>query len=139
MVNPREPQNVREAVLDHPLKGTYAGQTVPLDADEHGQLRTTGRTFKVLGFESLTIAAAAIKLVAGVDGAKSFVGFLETAQVRTRADNIDPTSTVGVPFEAGSKIVLSADEILTTKFIRTGGTSGTLQGEYYDEEASVFL
>jgi hypothetical protein len=94
--------------------------------------------YNVVGYETLTIADSAAKLTA-VTAGKSFVGRLETAQVRARGDGTDPTSSEGVLIEVGDTVILSASEIDRTSFIRTGSTSGVLKGEFYSVEASVFV
>lgn len=94
--------------------------------------------WNVLGYETLTIAATALSLVTVPTGARSFVGTLETAQVRYRSDGTAPTSTTGEILDAGSRIVLSEHEIRKMQFIRTGGTSAVLNGHYYTQEASIF-
>lgn len=95
--------------------------------------------YNVVGYETLTIAGTAIALTGSVTTAKSFVGRLETAQVRARGDGTDPTSSEGPLVEIGDQVILSESEIARTKFIRTGGTSGVLKGEFYSVEASVFV
>lgn len=97
--------------------------------------------YNSVGYESLLIEASALKLVGAttlVIGAKSFVGTLETASVRYRADKTDPTSSEGELLSVGDQIILSEQEIENMAFIRTGGTSGTLKGHYYSAAASVF-
>jgi len=94
--------------------------------------------YRVLGYETLTIAASALTLVGGVTGARSFVGRLETAQVRARGDGTAPTTSEGVLMEIGDVVVLSESEIANTQFIRTGSTSGVLKGEFYTIEATAF-
>ena len=93
--------------------------------------------YRTLGYETLSITNTAGSLTAGVTGAKSFVGRLETAQVRFRNDGTVPTSSEGVLLEVGDQIVLSESDF-DTSFIRTGGTSGTLKGHYFNIRASVF-
>ena len=72
------------------------------------------------GYETLTIAGTAVGLTGGVTGAKSFIGVLETAQVRYNKDGSTPTSSEGVLLEVGQPIILSEGEINTCLFIRTG-------------------
>ncbi len=40
--------------------------------------------FRILGYESLSVAASAVALTGGVTGAKSFVGTVETGAIRMR-------------------------------------------------------
>jgi|TARA_Y100000034_G_scaffold37520_1_gene46112 hypothetical protein len=94
--------------------------------------------YRPVGYESLPIAATAVALTGGVTSALSFVGTLETAQVRSRGDGTDPTSSEGEIINVFSKVVLSESEINNTKFIRTGATSGVLKGHYYSVEATAF-
>ena len=93
--------------------------------------------YNVVGFQSLTIDGTARKLTA-VTVARSFVGRLETAQVRGRGDGNDPTSSEGVLIEIGDIVVLSSSEIDRTAFIRTGSTSGILKGHFYSAEPTAF-
>lgn len=93
----------------------------------------------VLGYETLTVAASALALTGGVTAAKSFVGKLETAQIRARGDGTDPTSSEGVIIDIGDIVYLSETEIAKTKFIRTGSTSGVLKGHFYNVEVDVLL
>ena len=57
---------------------------------------------------------------------------LETAQIRYTLDGTAPTTTVGTLMNADEVLVLeSRSELSGLKAIRTGGTSGTLQVEYF--------
>lgn len=93
--------------------------------------------YNVVGYETLTIAASAVSLTK-LTTSKSFVGTLETAQVRARGDDTDPTSSEGEIIDVGDRVVLSDSEIERTAFIRTGSTSGVLKGHYYSIEATAF-
>ena len=94
--------------------------------------------FRILGYESLSVAASAVALTGGVTGAKSFVGTGETGAIRMRGDGTDPTTSEGQLFDTGSVIVLSESDIVSAKFIRDTGTSGVLKGHFYNADASTF-
>ena len=96
------------------------------------------QNWNVLGYETLTIAGTSLSLASPSTGARSFVGTLETAQVRARGDGTAATATEGVLIDTGSRIVLSEHEIRKMQFIRTGSTSGVLKGHYFDQEAGIF-
>lgn len=84
-------------------------------------------------FEPITVADTAIGLTPAtyLDATRAEMT-LETAQIRIRNDGTNPTSTVGRIVENGNVIVLnSAAQIAGFKAIRTGGTSGKLQVEYF--------
>ncbi len=87
---------------------------------------------KIVGHERLTITDNVTRLLLMPDGAKSFVGTLEQAQVR-REQGSDPTTTTGEPTEVGDVLRMSVDNIHNMGFIRTGGTSGILDGHYWDQ------
>lgn len=89
-----------------------------------------------MGFESLTISSAAVKLTKPTS-AKSFLGKLETAAVRARGDGTNPSATVGVLVASGEVVLLADSEIDRTAFIRDASTDATLQGHYYSAEASI--
>ena len=94
--------------------------------------------FRILGYESLSVAASAVALTGGVTGAKRFVGTVETGAIRMRGDGTDPTTSEGQLFDTGSVIVLSESDIDSAKFIRDTGTSGVLKGHFYNADASTF-
>ena len=94
--------------------------------------------FRILGYESLSVAASAVALTGGVTGAKSFVGTVETGAIRMRGDGTNPTTSEGQLFDTGSVIVLSESDIDSAKFIRDTGTSGVLKGPFYNAAASTF-
>jgi hypothetical protein len=93
--------------------------------------------YNVVGYETLTIAASAVSLTKATT-AKSFVGTLETGQVRARGDGTDPTASEGQIINVGDQVVLADSEISRTTFIRTGTPSGVLKGHYYSIEATAF-
>lgn len=91
------------------------------------------------GYETLTIAASALTLASVPSGlAKSFIGTLETGQVRYRGDGSAPTASEGQLLEVGDSIVMSEGEFASMQFIRTGSTSGVLKGHYYTVEPDIF-
>lgn len=103
--------------------------------DERGRVILSPVPVKVLGYETLTIAATSIGLSTALpDDVRSFVGVLETAQVRFRGDGTAPTASEGVLMEVGDQIFLTRDDIVNMRFFRTGGTSGVLKGHYLDVE-----
>lgn len=62
---------------------------------------------------------------------------LETAQIRFTLDGTAPETTTGTLLEIGEMLELdSRAELTGFKAIRTGGTSGTLQVEYFGVDAS---
>ena len=95
--------------------------------------------YNVVAYESLVIAGTAVALTADSSHRVSFVGRLETAQVRYRGDGTAPTVSEGKLMEVGDIIVLSQSEIVRTQFIRTSDTSGVLKGEYYDAAPSELI
>jgi len=104
--------------------------------------------WNVLDYSSFTIADTANKLPdlvgAGFSGAKPagtqcFIGTLETAPVRMRGDDADPTASEGELRNPGDSIVLSESEYARTRFIRTGGVSAVIKGHFYDMPAAIIL
>ncbi len=91
-----------------------------------------------VGFESLTIAATAVSLTKP-GSTLSFIGVLETADVRMRSDATAPTSTIGQLIRAWRTVALDGDEVENASFIRTGSTSATLQGHFYNQPSWVIL
>ena len=94
--------------------------------------------FRIVGYETLSVAASAVSLTGGVTGAKCFVGTVETGAIRMRGDGTDPTGSEGQLFDTGSVIVLAESDFDTAKFIRDSGTSGVLKGHFYNIDADVF-
>ena len=95
--------------------------------------------YNVVAYEALDITASAVALTADSSNRLSFVGVLETGQVRYRGDGTAPTASEGRLLQIGDRIILSRSEIVNTKFIRTGGTSGVLRGEFYDAAPSDLI
>jgi hypothetical protein len=83
------------------------------------------------GFESLTISDTAGSL-SPPNTARSFYGYLETADVRMRSDGTDSTSSVGVLVPQSSWVGFDGmEEMKSTSFIRDASTNATLQGHFY--------
>ena len=71
-------------------------------------------------------------------GAVSAVYSLETAQIRFTLDATAPTSGAGKLLEVGQPLTLESREELTGWLgIRTGGSSGVLDIEYFGVEAGA--
>lgn len=94
--------------------------------------------YNVVGYESLTVTDTAGGLTRPNGRAKSYVGRVETADIRYRGDGTAPTSGEGVLLQVGDIFVLNDSEIDRTKFIRKGSTSGVIRGHYYSTEAGMF-
>jgi hypothetical protein len=116
---------------------------------------------KVIGFETLTVAAAAAGPTAsalegptlavgatatdtqnafyktkGMGANYALFGPLETAQIRWRDDGTAPTAAVGHLLEVGQVLEYDGD-LNKISFIRTGGTSGSLPATYFRRSKSV--
>ena len=63
---------------------------------------------------------------------RSFIGVLETAQVRARGDGTIPSTTEGQVIDPLATVYLSESELQNMQFIRTGATSATLKGHIYN-------
>ena len=62
----------------------------------------------------------------------SFAQFLvETAQIRFTVDGTAPTTTVGRTANPGDTIEIATSDWTKFKAIRTGATSGSIQGDYW--------
>ena len=71
-------------------------------------------------------------------GAMSAVCTLETAQIRFTLDGTAPTSSAGKLLEVGQTLTLESREELTGFLgIRTGGSSGVLDIEYFSVAADT--
>lgn len=65
------------------------------------------------------------------------IGRLETAQVRFTLDTSAPTTSAGMLLEVGERLYFDGRVELTNfKAIRTGGTSGVLDVEFYTADYS---
>ena len=65
-------------------------------------------------------------------GAKSFAGRVTTAEIRARGDTTSPTASVGLTMKTDDFVYMSVTETKATEFIRTGSTSGVIEGHFYD-------
>lgn len=97
-------------------------------------------SYASLGYATATITGTANTLsgfsVTIPSAAKSFVGYVETANIRMRDDGTAPTSTEGVIAYPGDRIVLNSQQIRSMQFIRTTATSGVIKGNFYSIEAN---
>ena len=92
----------------------------------------------VVQYLSATIAGTAGSILALADGGavtrtgamRSFVGRLETGQLRARGGATAPTATEGELVEIGDIVRLTESELGGMQFIRTG-PSGVLKGHIY--------
>ena len=84
-------------------------------------------------FEALSVAASSTPFTATTAiAAKMAVAKVEGAQIRYRTDGTAPTATVGVLADPGDVLtVWGSADCLAIRFIRTGGTSATLNTEYF--------
>lgn len=94
--------------------------------------------YNVVGYESLSVTDTAGGLTSRPNAARSYVGRVETADIRYRGDGTAPTAGEGVLLQVGDIFVLNDSEIDRTKFIRKGSTSGVIRGHYYSTEAGMF-
>lgn len=72
-------------------------------------------------------------------GAKCFKGRVETAAIRIRLDGSAASATVGELISSGEDILLSETMLNQASLIRDTGTSGVIQGHFYNVEVDVFL
>ncbi len=86
------------------------------------------------GFESVTVTGSSTALTTATIAQKeSALITVETAQVRFTLNGTAPTATAGHVLEVGDVLELDSSEALgLVRFIRTGGTSGTLRCSYGD-------
>jgi hypothetical protein len=64
--------------------------------------------------------------------AQSFAGRVTTAEIRARGDGTSPTASVGLTLKTDDFVYMSVTETKATEFIRTGSTSGVIEGHFYD-------
>ena len=91
-------------------------------------------------YEQLTVAATstpftAAKITSSGMGLATWASCrLETAEIRYTHDGTAPTSSVGTLLEVGDVLTLhTREDVLNFKAIRTGSSSGVLDGTYGDE------
>ena len=104
----------------------------PFDRTDYWPLDT-------FAFEALAVAGSAVPFTVATHtpGTTSgppaicAVAKVEGAQIRYRTDGTNPTATVGVIADPGDVItVWGKQDIVSIRFIRTGGTSATVNVEY---------
>ncbi len=87
-------------------------------------------------FESVTVDATAggvALTTATIAQMESALITAETAQVRFTLNGTAPTATAGHILEVGDVLEIDSSEAMgLVRFIRTGGTSGTLRCSYGD-------
>lgn len=91
-----------------------------------------------VGFETLTVDNTSGGVGPGTASATAAFGEanyavfgpLETAQVRWTAGGTAPTTTVGHILDPGDSLIYTGD-VSAVRFIRTGGTSGSLPASYF--------
>ena len=106
-----------------------------------------GANPSVVRYLAATIGATAGSILALADGGAvtrtgamlSFVGVLETANVRARGGGTAPTATEGELIDQGKVVYLSESELGDMQFIRTGGVSATIKGHIYNVPLPVLL
>jgi hypothetical protein len=103
------------------------------------------RNIKNVDYDSLTITDTATSFTAALDnltaiptGAKSFVGIIESADIRVRDDGTAATSAEGVLYVNGSEVVFDESEF-GASLIRAAGTNATIRGHFVNVEASVLM
>lgn len=85
-----------------------------------------------VGFEQITVAAAATALTNPPAGVLRALIAVEVADIRWRIDGVDPTSAIGQPALADDVIVLSsAEDVVRFRAIRLGSSSATLSVTYF--------
>ena len=72
-------------------------------------------------------------------GARSFVGVIESANVRARGDGTAPTTSEGQLISSGDTIYLGESEFSSMEFIRQASTDVELRGHFYNVEVDVIL
>lgn len=83
---------------------------------------------------TLTVDSTAGGVGLGTIPAHTILGefYCETAQIRFTCDGVTaPTTTVGRILNPGDTLRLAITDFSKFKAIRTGATSGTLQGDYW--------
>ena len=72
-------------------------------------------------------------------GARSFVGVIESANVRARGDGTAPTGSEGQLISSGDTVYLGESEFSSMEFIRDTSTDAELRGHFYNVEVDVIL
>ena len=102
---------------------------------------------KALDYTSGTISTAAVTIfemgsaliTSAPVGARSFVGVIESANVRARGDGTAPTASEGQLITSGDTIYLGESEFSSMEFIRQASTDVELRGHFYNVEVDVIL
>ena len=102
---------------------------------------------KALDYTSGTISTAAVTIfemgsaliTSAPVGARSFVGVIESANVRARGDGTAPTASEGQLISSGDTIYLGESEFSSMEFIRQASTDVELRGHFYYVEVDVIL
>ncbi len=102
---------------------------------------------KALDYTSGTISTAAVTIfemgsaliTSAPVGARSFVGVIESANVRARGDGTAPTASEGQLISSGDTIYLGESEFSSMEFIRQASTDVELRGHFYNVEVDVIL
>ena len=84
-----------------------------------------------IGYEQLTVSTTAVSLTPPNVGSRVVVILIRTNAVRYRDDGTAPTSTVGMPQDAGSVLVVCGASIGKIKLIRSGSADATAEISYY--------
>lgn len=87
-------------------------------------------TPSITGFEKLTVSSAAVGFASTHIPGGALVA-VESAAIRYRVDGTAPTSTDGVPVQAGEKFVVP-NNAAAFKAIRSGSSDATLQIVFFD-------
>lgn len=127
------PRKTGETIIFDPEELTNLDIVESLDVTNGLLSDTDDSPAKIVGHERLSITDAVTRFQDVPSNAKSFIGTLETARCRFEQVT-DPTSTTGQPFEVGEERRFTLDNILNMGFIRTGGTTGILEGHYWNKE-----
>ena len=86
-----------------------------------------GIKYKLVGHQTLTVAASAVGPTLSGDNVMAMVVRINDASLRWRADGTDPTASVGKTERATSEILLTeSSEIANFKAIRTGSDSSEI-------------
>ena len=102
---------------------------------------------KALDYTSGTISTAAVTIfemgsaliTSAPVGARSFVGVIESANVRARGDGTAPTASEGQLISSGDTIYLGESEFSSMEFIRQASSDVELRGHFYNVEVDVIL
>ena len=102
---------------------------------------------KALDYTSGTISNSAVNIfemgsaliTSAPVGARSFVGVIESANVRARGDGTAPTASEGQLISSGDTIYLGESEFSSMEFIRQASTDVELRGHFYNVEVDVIL